>query len=150
MSAPITLVGRLVADPELTFVSSGTAKVALRVVTSTRYKDGDEWKDKDTTFWNVTIWRQAAENVAESLTKGDAVVVVGKMKSREYETAQGEKRTAWEVDASAVARVRSAATAKVSKVTREGAGRAQYDAARASDDPWASPASDTTYAPVPF
>lgn len=144
MSAPVTLTGRLVADPELRFGQTGTAIVNLRVVTSTRYKDGDEWKDKDTTWWSVSAFRGLAENIAESLSKGDAVLVVGTVRSREYETREGEKRTAWEVDARHVGPDLSRAVAKPQKVQRADGGYGQpstgYQQAKSSlgDDPWAT------------
>ena len=90
MSASITLVGRLVADPEIKFGGSGIAILKARVVTSGRKKTDDGWQDIDTTFWSVSAFRQLAENVAESLQKGDEVIVVGKVKVREYETPEGE------------------------------------------------------------
>lgn len=141
MSTPVTLTGRLVADPELRFGNNGDAICNFRVVTSRRYKDAaGEWQDKDTSFWSVTAWRQLGENVAESLSKGDAVLVVGDMRAREWETKEGEKRTVFEVEAKAVGPDLARATAKVSKVTREGgAGRDAFGAARSAlADPWAT------------
>jgi len=85
MSAPITLTGRVVADPELKFGQSGNAVLNLRVVTSARRKTDEGWQDVDTTFWRVAAFRQLAENAAESLSKGDGVIVVGKVKSREWQ-----------------------------------------------------------------
>lgn len=121
MSAPVTLTGRLVADPDLRFTPKGDAVVNLRVVTSARRlnKQTDKWEDTDTTFWTVSGWRQLAENVAESLSKGDAVVVVGKVKSREWEDKDGGKRVAWEVDAQSIAADLSRATVKVNRVARQ-------------------------------
>lgn len=104
MSAPITLTGRLGADPELQFSPSGTAIARLRVVTDRRTKEGDEWKSVDTTWWHVTAFKALAEGCAEELVKGDLVLVVGSVKSREYETREGEKRTVWEVVANHVGR----------------------------------------------
>ena len=121
MSAGITLTGRLVADPELKFTATGDAVANLRVVTSGRRfnKDENKWSDVDVTYWQVSAWRQLGENVAESLSKGDQVVVVGKIKSREWEDNDGAKRVAWEVDAQHVAADLSRATAKVNRVSRE-------------------------------
>lgn len=133
MSAPITLVGRLVADPELRFGQNGTAVCKFRVVTSQRRKVGDEWQDVDTTFWHVSCFKQLAENVAESLLKGHAVIVVGRQKSREYETREGEKRTAWEVTADSVGVDLNRATAKPQKVQRGDGGFSGQQS-----DPWAS------------
>lgn len=147
MSEVITIVGRLGSDPELRFNATGDAICNLRVVTSRRYKDNNgEWQERDTTWWSVTAWRQLAENVAESLHKGDEVIVRGDLRSREYETQQGEKRTAWEVDAKAVGPNLARAVAVAKKVQREtggyGAGRQAYQSARNSenDDPWTTPA----------
>ena len=145
MSAPITLTGRLASDPELRFTPSGDAVCNLRVVTDRRYKDqSGEWQSKDVTFWSVSAWRQLAEGCAESLAKGMAVIVVGEVKSRDYETKEGEKRTVTEVEAKAVGPDLSRATAKVNKVERSGGG---FPAATESD-PWASPAP--TSDAIPF
>lgn len=112
MSTPVTLIGRIGADPELRFSPNGVAIVRLRVVTSRRVKEGDDWKDADVTWWTVTAFKRLAERVTERLAKGDPVVIIGHAKSREWETPQGEKRTAVEVVADHVsldlARVRDA------------------------------------------
>lgn len=133
MSAGITLTGRLVADPELKFTAKGDAVANCRVVTSARRlnKESQRWEDVDVTFWQVTGWRQLAENVAESLSKGDQVVVVGKMKSREWQDNEGNKRVSWEVDAQHIAADLSRATAKVQRVSRE-------SVAAPADDPWSN------------
>lgn len=146
MSEIVTIVGRLGADPELRFTPSGDAICNMRIVTDRRYKDGDEWKSADTTWWSVSAWRQLGENVAESLSKGDMVIVRGSIKSREYETKEGEKRTVWEVEAKAVGPDLSRATAKVNKVERGGGG---FPAA-AESDPWATPAATAQTNPIPF
>lgn len=138
MSAPITLTGRLVADPEIKFGASGMPIANMRVVTSGRRKTDAGWEDTDTTFWGVTAFRQLAENVAESLTKGDQVIVTGKVKSREWQDNDGNKRTSWEVTADHVGPDLSRATAKVQRVQRD------KPAAPASDDPW----SNTGMTPV--
>jgi single-strand DNA-binding protein len=118
MSAPITLTGRLVADPELKFGATGIAILKARVVTSGRKKTDSGWEDVDTTWWTVTAWRQLAENVAESLSKGDEVIVVGKVKQREYETAEGEKRSITEVTADAIGPNLRSATARTNRISR--------------------------------
>ena len=130
MSAPITLTGRLGSDPELRFAPSGTAIASLRVVTDRRVKEGDEWKSVETTWWQVTAFKALAERIVERLAKGDPVVVIGRVKSREWEDAKtGEKRQAMEVVADTVcldlSRVKDSAPAP-----KPGA----------SDDPWATPA----------
>jgi single-strand DNA-binding protein len=145
MSAPITLTGRIGADPELRFAATGTAIVNLRVVTDERRKDATtgEWTSVNTTWWSVSAFKQLAENVAESLSKGDLVIVVGKVKSREWETKEGEKRTAWEVDAQAIGPDLSRATATVNK----GATRAPSGLQQAENDPWASKPATTSEPP---
>lgn len=103
MSAPITLTGRLGADPELRFANTGTAVVKLRVVTDRRVKKGDDWASEDVTWWGVTAFSRLAERVVERLAKGDPVVVVGRVKGREWEDQKtGEKRTAMEVVADSI------------------------------------------------
>ncbi len=149
MSAPITLTGRLGADPEIRFGASGIAILKLRVVTSRRYKDQEtgKWEDADTTWWSVTAFRQIAENAAESLSKGDEVIVVGKVKQRQYETSEGEKRTVTEVTADQIGPNLRGATVKVNRIQRsEGGGRAEYEQAKQQleDDPWAMPAGEET------
>mgnify|MGYP003336334121 FL=1 len=96
----ITLVGNLTNDPELRFTPSGAAVAKFTVASTPRYMDRqtNEWKDGDTLFLNCQIWRQAAENVAESLTRGMRVIVSGRLKQRSYETKEGEKRTVFEVE----------------------------------------------------
>ena len=134
MSAPITITGRLGADPELRFAASGTAIAKLRVVTNSRKKDGDQWVDVDTTWWSVTAFKQLAENIAETLTKGDLVIVVGTVKSREWEDQKtGEKRTIFEVLANHVGPDLGRAAAKISRIAREGSSRTVQVI---SDDPW--------------
>ena len=104
MSIPVTITGRLGADPELTFAPSGMAIAKMRVVTDRRVKDGEEWKSVDTSWHHVTAFKDAAEGAAEDLRKGDLVIVVGTLKQREYETKEGEKRNVWEVTANHVGR----------------------------------------------
>lgn len=136
MSTNITLTGRLVADPELKFGASGIAILKARVVTSGRKKTDDGWQDVDTTFWSVTAFRQLAENVAESLRKGDEVIVVGKVKAREYETPEGEKRSVTEITADAFGPNLRAATATTKRISRSQAteGFQQYKAVK--EDIW--------------
>lgn len=136
MSASITLTGRLVADPELKFAASGIAILKARVVTSGRKKTDNGWEDVDTTFWSVSAFRQLAENVAESLSKGDEVIVVGKVKQREYQTAEGEKRSVTEVTADAFGPNLRSATARPNRISRSQAsdGFQAYQAAK--EDIW--------------
>ena len=118
----ITMIGNLVDDPELRFTPSGAAVAKFRVASTPRYldKNTNEWKDGDSLFLQCNIWRQAAENVAESLTKGMRVIVSGRLKQRSYETKEGEKRTVFEVEVDEVGPSLRNATAKVTKATRSG------------------------------
>jgi single-strand DNA-binding protein len=137
----ITLVGNLTNDPELRFTPNGAAVAKFTVASTPRYMDRNtnEWKDGDTLFLNCQIWRQAAENVAESLTRGMRVIVSGRLKQRSYETKEGEKRTVYEVEVDEVGPSLRNATAKVTKLSRGAAGGgSSFTAAEASDDPWAS------------
>ncbi|MGH8890075.1 MAG: single-stranded DNA-binding protein [Acidothermaceae bacterium] len=140
----ITLVGNLVDDPELRFTPSGQAVANFRIASTPRFLDKatNEWKDGESLFLTCTVWRQAAENVAESLTRGMRVIVQGRLKQRSYETKEGEKRTVFEVDADEVGPSLRNASAKVTKAARGGGGGGGYGGGgSASDDPWATGAS---------
>jgi len=142
----ITLVGNLVDDPELRFTPSGQAVANFRIASTPRFLDKatNEWKDGESLFLTCTVWRQAAENVAESLTRGMRVIVQGRLKQRSYETKEGEKRTVFEDDADEVGPSLRNASAKVTKAARGsgGGGGGGYGGGggggSASDDPWAS------------
>ena len=120
----ITVVGNLVDDPELRFTPSGAAVANFRIASTPRTFDRqtNEWKDGDALFLSCSVWRQAAENVAESLQKGMRVVVQGRLKSRQYETREGEKRTVFEIEVDEVGPSLKYATAKVTRATRSGGG----------------------------
>ncbi|MCW3159198.1 single-stranded DNA-binding protein [Micropruina sonneratiae] len=120
----ITVVGNLTADPELRFTPSGAAVANFTVASTPRTFDRQtqEWKDGDAMFLNCSVWRQAAENVAESLTKGMRVVVQGRLKSRTYETREGERRTVFEIDVDEVGPSLRYASAKVSRNSGGGGG----------------------------
>jgi single-strand DNA-binding protein len=124
---PITLVGNLTADPELRFTPSGAAVANFTVASTPRTFDrqSNEWRDGDAMFLNCAVWRQAAENVAESLQKGMRVIVQGRLKSRSYETREGEKRTVFEVDVDEIGPALRYATAKVTRTTSSGGGGGQ-------------------------
>ena len=124
---PITLVGNLTADPELRFTPSGAAVANFTVASTPRTFDrqSNEWRDGDAMFLNCAVWRQAAENVAESLQKGMRVIVQGRLKSRSYETREGEKRTVFEVDVDEIGPALRYATAKVTRTTSGGGGGGQ-------------------------
>jgi single-strand DNA-binding protein len=121
---PITLVGNLTADPELRFTPSGAAVANFTVASTPRTFDrqSNEWRDGDAMFLNCAVWRQPAENVAESLQKGMRVIVQGRLKSRSYETREGEKRTVFEVDVDEIGPALRYATAKVARTTSSGQG----------------------------
>jgi single-strand DNA-binding protein len=135
----ITLVGNLVEDPELRFTPSGAAVANFRVASTPRTFDrqNNEWKDGETLFLSCSVWRQAAENVAESLQRGMRVIISGRLKSRSYETREGEKRTVFEIDVDEVGPSLKTATAKVTKTTRSGG----YGSGQSDRDPWATQAS---------
>ena len=148
----ITVVGNLVDDPELRFTPSGAAVANFRIASTPRTfdKQTNEWKDGEGLFLSCAIWRQAAENVAESLQRGMRVVVQGRLKSRQYETREGEKRTVFEIDVEEVGPSLKYATAKVTRTTRSGGGggfsgggAAQgggQGGGQGGDDPWSTPA----------
>jgi single-strand DNA-binding protein len=158
---PITVVGNLTADPELRFTPSGAAVANFTVASTNRIldKQTNEWKDGDTAFIRCSVWRQYAENVAESLTKGTRVVVTGRLKVRQYETREGGKGTSVECDVDEVGPALRYATAKVNRISRSdgfggqsgggGFGGSQGGGSQGggsqggggfgrSDDPWAS------------
>jgi single-strand DNA-binding protein len=146
---PVTITGNLTNDPELRFTPNGAAVASFTVASSTRVldKQTNEWKDGDTTFLRCNVWRQYAENVAESLQRGMRVIVNGRLKQRSYETKEGEKRTVYEVEVDDVGPALRYATAKVTKVSRGGGGGfggAPAADAAAADDPWATPAAGST------
>jgi single-strand DNA-binding protein len=118
----ITVIGNLTDDPELKFTSSGVAVAKFRLASTPRFMDkaSGEWKDGDPFFLACNVWRQAAENVAESLQRGARVVVVGRLRQRSYETQQGEKRTVVELEVDEVGPSLRYATAKVQKMQRSG------------------------------
>ena len=120
----ITIIGNLTADPELRFTSSGAAVASFTVASTPRTFDRQtgEWKDGDAMFLSCAVWRQAAENVAESLQKGMRVIVQGRLKSRSYETREGEKRTVFEIDVEEIGPALRYATAKVTRTSGGGGG----------------------------
>ena len=142
----ISVVGNLVDDPELRFTPSGAAVANFRIASTPRTfdKQSNEWKDGDALFLTCSVWRQAAENVAESLQKGMRVVVQGRLKSRQYETREGEKRTVFEIDVDEVGPSLKYATAKVTRTQRSGGGGGygaqQGGGGQPANDPWATPA----------
>jgi single-strand DNA-binding protein len=147
----ITIVGNLVDDPELRFTPAGQPVARFRVASTPRFRDNatGEWKDGDSLFLTCNVWRQAAENVAESLTRGMRVIVSGRLKQRSYETKEGEKRTVYEVEVDDVGPSLRSASAKVNRVARTGGQGGGYQQGGRSSggqgggsgqdaDPWAS------------
>jgi single-strand DNA-binding protein len=128
---PITVVGNLVADPELRFTASGQPVATFRIASTPRIMDRqtNEWKDGDSLFLTCNVWRQAAENVAESLQRGMRVIVSGRLKQRSYETKEGEKRTVFEVEVEDVGPSLRNASAKVARAARTGGGGGGYGGA---------------------
>src|SRR5688500_10765232 len=145
----ITVIGNLTDDPELRFTPSGAAVAKFRVASTPRFldKQTNEWKDGEPLFLACNIWRQAAENVAESLQRGARVVVTGRLRQRSYETREGEKRTVLELEVDEVGPSLRYATAKVQKMSRSSGGGGGFGAGGGGnnggggggfDDPWAS------------
>ena len=141
----ITLVGNLVDDPELRFTPNGQAVAKFRIASTPRFMDKatNEWKDGESLFLTCNVWRQAAENCAESLTRGMRVIVQGRLKQRSYETKEGEKRTVFEVEVDEVGPSLRSATAKVVKASRGpggggGFGGSGSGGGSGSEDPWAT------------
>lgn len=141
----ITVVGNLTADPELRFTSSGAAVANFTVASTPRSYDrqSGEWKDGEALFLRCALWRQVAENAAESLTRGMRVVVQGRLKQRSFETKDGEKRSVIELDVDEIGPSLRYATAKVTKATRSSGGfgggsTSNPGGAAPADDPWGS------------
>ncbi|MDO5533448.1 MAG: single-stranded DNA-binding protein [Propionibacteriaceae bacterium] len=138
----ITLVGNLTADPELRFTPSGAPVANFTVASTPRTFDraSGEWKDGDAMFLNCAVWRQPAENVAESLRKGMRVIVQGRLKSRSYETREGERRTVFEVDVDEVGPSLRYATAQVTR-TQGGGGSGGWNqqGGQGGGDQWSQP-----------
>jgi single-strand DNA-binding protein len=146
----ITVVGNLTDDPELRFTPSGAAVANFTVASTPRFFDKatNDWKDGDALFLRCSVWRQAAENVAESLQRGGRVIVTGRLRQRSYETKEGEKRTVVELEVDEIGPSLRFATAKVTKASRGGGGGggggsyggSQAGGSAPGDDPWAAPA----------
>ena len=141
----VTVVGNLTNDPELRVTPSGAAVASFTVASSSRVLDKttNEWKDGETVFMRCSVWRQYAENVAESLTKGTRVIVSGRLKQRSYETREGEKRQVMELEVEDVGPALRYATAKVTRTQSQGGGFGGGNgggggASAPADDPWAS------------
>jgi single-strand DNA-binding protein len=164
----ITIIGNLVNDPELRYTPTGQAVATFRVASTPRFMDRqtNEWKDGDSLFLSCNVWRQAAENVAESLQRGMRVIVSGRLRQRSYETKEGEKRTVYEVEVDEVGPSLRNASAKVNKSSRSGSGSGSSfgggqsassgqggygggAGSRANDDPWAAEPGDSGFSDEP-
>ena len=118
----VMLVGNLTDDPELRFTPNGAAVANFRLAVTPRVREGDSWKDGETSFFRINVWRQQAENVAETLQKGARCIVVGRLRTRSWETPEGEKRSVTEVEADELGPSLKFATAKVERSSRGGSG----------------------------
>jgi len=150
----ITVIGNLTDDPELRFTPSGAAVAKFRVASTPRFLDkaSGEWKDGEPLFLSCTVWRQVAENVAESLQRGARVIISGRLRQRSYETKEGEKRTVIELDVDEIGPSLRYATAKVQKMSRSSGSGGGYGSSSggnqgggggggfSNDDPWATAA----------
>lgn len=134
----ITIVGNLTADPELRFTPGGAGVASFTVASTPRAfdKTSGAWRDGEPLFMRCTVWRQAAENVAETLTKGARVIVQGRLKQRSFETKEGEKRTVVELDVDEIGPSLRYATASVNRVSRGGGGNASGSSPAV--DPWST------------
>lgn len=137
----LTVVGNLTSDPELRFTPAGHAVASFTVASTPRTFDRrtQEWQDGEALFLRCSVWREAAENVAESLMKGARVIVQGRLKQRSYETKEGEKRTVVELDVDEVGPSLRFAQAQVRRTQRGGQGGGQQQRGRQQEDPWATP-----------
>jgi single-strand DNA-binding protein len=124
----VTITGNLTDDPELKHTPNGNLVANFRLAVTARVKDGEGWKDGDTSFFRINVWRQLAEHVTESLSKGDRAVVIGRLKSRSWETPEGERRSVVEVEADEVAPSLRWATAKPERATNGNAkGKGEFN-----------------------
>jgi single-strand DNA-binding protein len=163
----ITIAGNLVDDPELRFTPAGQPVARFRVASTPRFRDSatGEWKDGDSLFLTCNVWRQAAENVAQSLQRGMRVIVSGRLRQRSYETKEGEKRTVYEIEVDDVGPSLRNASAKVNRIARSGgnggnpgasagpADPSQRDSGslgRADSDPWAADGPGADSGEPPF
>lgn len=137
----VTVIGTLTADPEIRFTQSGHAVANFTVASNDRRKNTQtgEWEDGDATFLRCSIWRQAAECLADSVHRGDRVIVTGRLRQRQYETREGEKRTVFELDADEVGPSLRWAIATVTKPGRNRGARQPVAGEAGSDDPWGAP-----------
>jgi single-strand DNA-binding protein len=129
----VTITGNLTDDPELKVIPNGNAVANFRVAVTARVRDGETWRDGDTSFFRVNAWRDLAEHVSDSLSKGDRAVIIGRLKSRSWETPEGERRSVVEVDADEVAPSLRFAVARPERAT--GNGRTKSKSSEFADEP---------------
>lgn len=146
----ITVIGNLTDDPELRFTQSGAAVAKFRVASTPSHFDKQQQKfvDGEPLFLSCTVWRQAAEHVAESLQRGARVIVSGRLRQRSYETREGEKRTVIELEVDEIGPSLRYATAKVQKMQRSGGGGSPAGQGGGFDDPWSTPATGGSIRPA--
>jgi single-strand DNA-binding protein len=128
----VTIVGNLTEDPEVSFTANGAAVTNFRLAVTARVKDGEGWRDGDTSFYRITAWRGLAEHIGDSLAKGNRVIVVGQLRARSWETPEGERRTVVEVQAEEVGPSLRWATATPERATGNGSAKGKGDF---NDDP---------------
>ncbi|TQL46569.1 single-strand binding protein [Homoserinimonas aerilata] len=146
----ITVVGNLTSDPELRYTQNGLAVANFTIASTPRTFDraSNEWKDGEALFLRASVWREFAEHVAGSLTKGSRVIATGRLKQRNYETKEGEKRTSFEIEIDEIGPSLRYATAQLTRTSsgREGGGGGGGQRGQVADEPWAAaaPASSTS------
>jgi len=131
----VSLVGNLTDDPELRFTPNGAAVANFRLAVTPRVREGEGWKDGETSFFRVNVWRDLAEHVSDSLSKGDRALVLGRLKARSWETPEGERRSVVEVEAEEVAPSLKWATAKVTRAGRK-PGNGPSKGGQVNDEPY--------------
>ena len=150
----ITLIGNIVAPPEMRFTPTGAAVASFTIASTPRQfdKQTNEWKDGETLFMRCSVWRNQAENVAESLTKGTRVIATGRLKSRSWETKEGEKRTSIELEVDEVGPSLRNASAKVTKADRGGqqSSWSQQGQQQPQTDPWGTSQGGNAHDEIPF
>ena len=129
------ITGNLTDNPELRFTPNGAAVANFRVAVTPRVRDGNDWKDGETSFFRVNAWRQLAENATESLSKGDRVIVVGRLKARSWETPEGDRRSVVEIEADEIGPSLRWATAKPERATATSGAKAKPAAGQFNDEP---------------
>ena len=131
----VTLVGNLTDDPDLRFTPHGAAVANFRLAVTPRVRDGDSWRDGETSFFRINAWRDLAENATESLAKGTRVVVLGRLRARSWETPEGERRSVVEVEADEVAPSLRWATATVERTSRKAGRNGPSKGGQFNDEP---------------